>query len=502
MSPVASADVSESVSGTTVGVTGLRPRWTVSTWGSVHEWGSEVDASPLDWYVAADDRWHVPADEPTIRQRRVEGTPVVETRLRIPDGDAVQRVWAVPERGGMVVVEIENESPLPFAVAFSGPPVSTERPASDMEVQGIELPPGSFVLPVGHHSTVRVLLGSHGREKPSGWPAVPPADAVARGWVNVVERASRLNLPDDALVEAVTAARCDLLLEGPVDPIADPIGFLLDVAELVRCGDDAADWILDIVDPAEQVARTVDRSGMSAASRRESIDALCGARRVASTGGDDRAAGDLGRIIADLETDPGARRRWGRRTHRGAGTGTEGRDAGVEPGASFADIRRSGSVGRFVRSVERLVVAAGPRTTSSADTDSSVATAALLPSGLPTGWLGSNFDVHGLPSGPASTVSFAVRWHGERPAVLWEQDGPPVVLTSPRLGPSWSSSDASGEALWDAPRSPAAARSRLSVTAMNPATSAAGDEAPPARPTADGGQPWTPGLDPDGGSFS
>ena len=40
--------------------------------------------------------------------------------------------------------------------------------------------------------------------------------------------------------EAVAAARSDLLLLGPVDADDDPAGFVLDVAELVRCADDGA----------------------------------------------------------------------------------------------------------------------------------------------------------------------------------------------------------------------------------------------------------------------
>ena len=73
--------------------------------------------------MAADDRWYRPAGEATIRQTTVDGTPVVETRMRIPKGDAVQRVYAVPDHGGLTIIEIENDSPLPIAVAFTGTPV-------------------------------------------------------------------------------------------------------------------------------------------------------------------------------------------------------------------------------------------------------------------------------------------------------------------------------------------------------------------------------------------
>ncbi len=76
--------------------------------------------------------------------------------------------------------------------------------------------------------------------------------------------------------------------------------------------------------------------------------------------------------------------------------------------------------------------------------------AALLPDGIPDAWLGASLEAHGVPAGPASTVSFALRWHGDRPAVLWEVTGELVELHAPVLAPAWRSGDRSGEALWPA----------------------------------------------------
>ncbi len=64
--------------------------------------------------------------------------------------------------------------------------------------------------------------------------------------------------------------------------------------------------------------------------------------------------------------------------------------------------------------------------------------------GFPATWLGVDVEAHGLPTGLASTLSFAVRWHGERPAVLWEINGAPMPLTHD----DWSTAQLSGEALW------------------------------------------------------
>jgi hypothetical protein len=73
-----------------------------------------------------------------------------------------------------------------------------------------------------------------------------------------------------------------------------------------------------------------------------------------------------------------------------------------------------------------------------------------LCSALPDEWRGQNFEVHDAPT-HAGKVGFAVRWHGERPALLWEvepHDGVgPVRLTAPGLDPAWSTTEPRGEAL-------------------------------------------------------
>ena len=63
----------------------------------------------------------------------------------------------------------------------------------------------------------------------------------------------------------------------------------------------------------------------------------------------------------------------------------------------------------------------------------------------PREWIGQPIDVRDAPTrrGP---VSCSVRWHGERPALLWE--GPEgATFTAPGLDPTWSSTDARGDAL-------------------------------------------------------
>jgi hypothetical protein len=70
---------------------------------------------------------------------------------------------------------------------------------------------------------------------------------------------------------------------------------------------------------------------------------------------------------------------------------------------------------------------------------------------LPDAWIGQSIEVHDAPT-HAGRLSFAVRWHGERPALLWELDardgdGAAVTITAPGLDPSFSTTDVKGEAL-------------------------------------------------------
>lgn len=384
----------------TVGVLGQRWRATVTPWGAVEQWDG---LGRIDWFVAADDRWHVPADEPTVRQRTVDGTPVVETRVRIPSGDAVQRVYAVADHGGLTIIEVENDSPLPIAVAFTGGELAAVRPPVDIPIQGIELPGPAATFPVGHRATLTVAL-VHTAAGPRALPGgLPPAAQVSRGWLALCDRASRLLLPDTSVVDSVVRARCELLLCGPEEPAADAVAFLLGVGELVRMGSRADDWMPDV---AEAVAALVGRLDDPLL-----VAALDAAERVCRAAGDARATRDLEQVRSRLLAD---------RQRRGAP---------VSPSLS----EPAGA--RLIATVERSI-AAGP---------------ALFAEGLPEPWLGQHLEVYGVPTGPASAVSFAVRWHGARPALLWEQTGTPVELTAPVVAPGWSSADRTGEALWPSP---------------------------------------------------
>jgi hypothetical protein len=84
---------------------------------------------------------------------------------------------------------------------------------------------------------------------------------------------------------------------------------------------------------------------------------------------------------------------------------------------------------------------------------------------VPDGWLGQGIEVHGAPT-HAGVLSFALRWHGDRPALLWELvphgAGQEVRITVPGLDPSWSTSELSGDALL----APVAAPGQVSAVSL------------------------------------
>ncbi len=382
----------------TTGVTGGRWRASVNAWGAIEPW----DGSPvLDWHVAADDRWHTPADEPAVRQKRLGGTAVVETRLRIPEGDAVHRVYSVADHGGLTIIEVENMSALPIAVAFTRGDLLTVLPPT-APIQGITLPAGSIAVPVGHKATVTVAL-RHTDPAAGTLPnGLATATGVVRGWTATTERASRLLLPDAPVGPRVVAARCELLLNGPAHPEDDPLAFLIALGQMVRMGEGAASWIPDVAHALELAAKGDVRDWRLAA-------ALDAAEIVLVHAGEQRARRDLATMRARLA-----------------------------PSTALSADEPSDPV-LFTAWVERRLCAASERGGD------------LLPAGLPEGWAGTNFEVYGLPTGAESTVSFAVRWHGARPAVLWEQSGTSVALSASALAPEWATTESTGETLWPVP---------------------------------------------------
>lgn len=384
--------------GRLVGVRGAAWRATVDATGTVHP---HDGSPPLAWHVAGDDRWYSPASEPTTRQKWYGGYPVAETRMRVGGGDVVQRTYCVADLGGITVVEFENESNLPVAVALTRGDLLTSREITDNPPKGIELPAGSIALPLGHKSTMRVGLGHVAPTRGRLPDDVAGHQAVVRGWETACDAASRLVLPEHHVVAGIARHRSDILLGSWTDD---------DAIDAVRMGETGRDSIVDVVETAQRRLKSERRSRTLAW---DTPHLLASAARACVLLGDDTAAGDIA----------GA---WLRLADR--------------PVAELPTEMPSGSAA--VAWAESILAKGSP----------SGGMCELFPRGIPREWWGAVVEAHGLVGDAHRSVSFAVRWHGARPALLWEvSGGPGLVLSGGAADDTWHTTDASGEALLAAP---------------------------------------------------
>ena len=72
----------------------------------------------------------------------------------------------------------------------------------------------------------------------------------------------------------------------------------------------------------------------------------------------------------------------------------------------------------------------------------------ICPRGIDAAWLGANFECHRLVASAEHLISYAVRWHGDKPALLWEIDGPPGArVAASAVDGTFSSTEMRGETL-------------------------------------------------------
>lgn len=149
----------------------------------------------LDWWVGAEDRWHLPADEPAVRQQTLGASPVMETAMRVPGGDIIHRAFAVrassPSEDGSVwedsavVVELENTSSVPVAMALVLRPLSLSGDGSLrlVDVEGPVARVDGRVALVLSRPVVRVAHGPLGEVQTmlaEGRDADPPMSVPVR----------------------------------------------------------------------------------------------------------------------------------------------------------------------------------------------------------------------------------------------------------------------------------------------------------------------------------
>lgn len=302
-----------------VGDIGLGPCATVDHAGSVRPLGGTNAKVSVQWWVGSEQRWHVPELEASCRQGRLDAMPVLETRIKVPGGEAVANTFAVVLPRGerrRVVFEVRNSAVVPFAVGWvvvSDSPMTTD--GSSVWVDGVELlslprpaarfgfaesserlrehldveefvdrPEGAVVgalaliVPVPHKVAVVALvdprLPRRSRRRrvvtvAESWERsdLPSATQVASGWRLLVSRGARFEWGDVTITGNFDAARGEVAM-GP-ESTADVIELAAVVTACARLGWlDEVDEMFEAMLNAQKLDGRVDSTDPTEATRR------------------------------------------------------------------------------------------------------------------------------------------------------------------------------------------------------------------------------------------
>jgi hypothetical protein len=353
----------------------------------------------LAWWVGADDRWHQPAYEAAVRQSLLDDMPVVVTAMRVPGGDAVHRVFALAP--GACVVEVANDSPAPFVLAL------VVRGAAALEVEGPMVVADHREAVVGTRPPARWAVTTDGTTA----SVVVAGDAASGAFAPRRDRAARLEGAFLYPVAHRTTARFVVPLGTPAPALPPSVPGADAVARGWRAQLDRGMQVT-LPDPVLQTAIDRARAQLLLAGQEWSVSAAV-VTALEDWGFDDEARAAWTRLGLL------ARRRASRR---------------APPLSSWDEVRAlaGGDEAGFLGALRRVLVD---------DRDDEV----MLLAAWPTAWEGLALDVRdaATPHGP---VSYSVRWHGDRPALIW--DAPEgVAVRAPGLDPAWTTLEPRGEAL-------------------------------------------------------
>jgi hypothetical protein len=377
----------------------------------------------LDWWIGGDDRWHVPGRDAATRQRLVEGVPVVETAVRVPGGDAVHRVYGIGGASGVLAVEVENASPAPFVVAFVVHPADPDGRVQSLSVHG------GWVVVDGRPILRTLQPARRWAVSRAGqlFDDVAGGEACTGQFPTTRDRSGRL---EAAFLHPV-AHRSKLHAVAALGPHVPASGAESDPARLPPHHQAALGW-------KAQLDRGM-RVGLPDTRLQTALEAACAALLLSATA---RVRPTAAKVIAleDWGFDREAALVWKRLgvrdRHRAAqrpelsAPWPEVLDRLGEASPTFT---WHDGPAPLLRAVRELLVRERE--------DRSV----RLLAQLPPAWFGESLDVHDAPT-RSGAVSYAIRWHGERPALLWESPAG-VRLSIPGLDPTWSTDAVRGEAL-------------------------------------------------------
>lgn len=398
----------------------------------------------------------------TPARRRPRRPPSIADRsptaIALPSGQDVARAWEAQTRRGSRFVlppgrlaDALEANRKHMLLAFAGDDVMA-GPATELppDLADVALILHALDL-LGFGSEVRDVVGALlERQRSDGaFDAIDDGPAATAAVISAIAGHWRMARDADLLRSSSAAIALASRLMVPA-PVAAPTSVAHAAGDRVRI-------VRGLLDGAQMLAAAGDRGG--AAELSERARSLCTNEVSVAAGSDSDAVNPgvtdvVGRTgvsplktlqTADSEVARGDRRAldrlrwvvevasgtlcWPGAIHPGHGGGTWGDGQDLRASAGFVTLVR----GLLVRE------------------DTAAGSASLVLCGvIPDEWAGQGLEVHDAPTafGP---MSFAVRWHGRRPALLWDlRTHPglgPVLLRAPGLDATWSSVEPKGEAL-------------------------------------------------------
>lgn len=416
--------VSATLGGTTVGSLGARGIATMDAQGVLTMCDRGID---MEWMVGAD-TWRVVATDAATRQTVTPGAPIVTTRIAGAGGDVVQTTYGVGGQPNQIVCEFENagRDAVSIAVLLRATPGARLKKfdASNpiLTVDGLEImsanrPWQQWVL-AHDELSVRAAVASHATHHGAMLPTTMKAQrngCVALVWP----------LPHQTKLRVVFP-----LVPGPQSRVNTMAIDGLPTADAVANG-----W--------ETQLERGTRVEIDDAHLQRVIDGARASVMLQAFADTPTPDADLAIALEDWGLEPEALAAWKRLSMRARRTaGQRERNAvdgwiRVKTHLNAAGVGTASQAARFLQAMRDTLLA---EHTNAID---------LFP-GFPSEWLGRSIAVHGAvtTSGP---VSFALRWHGGRPALLWDAPAG-TTLSASRLDPKWTVvADGAGEQLLNEP---------------------------------------------------
>ncbi len=420
----------------------------------------------LDWWVRTEEGWRYPSRTRSVRQE-IGAVPVVQTSFAVPGGSLVALVYAVQgQKGPGLVIAYENQSGTAIALALALRPIDNDglgiaetvkvydgtiavdgvkvlradrTPAASVAATdfaalaaGVERanvetstdatsPDGraqaALIFPMPHSSRLQVLLGAD-----LALSTVPSLEAVSKGWTAHLDQFFSVEVEGDDIGERLATQTRRLATS-------------IRKGRVVRPRNAVEDWTLveDLT-----VAESLLAAGDTNVAAELVMASLDSDRLLALTNREREAAFNSFTRLWQFSRRPELLEA----TEESLDVPLEVL-AGATPPPAGSDSKA-------------WPVVAARETAALQNVFVSVAGGELhLLGGFDIAWRGRTIDVRNART-PFGRISYSLRWHGERPALLWELEpfgpetndaNPSFVVRVPELDDSWSSTERAGEAL-------------------------------------------------------